>query len=1128
MKVFDLTTDYSREDFADFLSDFLPDDFESQDEEVFYNFTNIEEGYKLGTCKSLDLDIFEFRTKSSRDPRVTLTREVVSCMKKFSYNPNVLAVFYSDESHSWRLSLITTDYSVENGKIKTEHSNPRRFSFKLGEDCKAHTPEEMLFKKGQVCEHSENGKTVTAIEDLKNRFALEVVSKQFFDEYKVFYEDFVQYITGNRYVKVGGKYERKSVSKENMKIFAQFKKLANDDYELACKYVRDYVKKIMGRLVFLQFLQKKGWLGVAPHASWGSGNKNFLLDLFTSSKHKDDFLEKVLEPLFFGMLNTDVDDRKNLFKAKNWDISLLDDFKRIPYLNGGLFEDDSLDELKIKFPQELFSNPQKADKERTFNDKKDYSKEPYPFTEACGLLDFFARYNFTIDETDHSDMEIGVDPEMLGKIFENLLEDNKDKGAFYTPKEIVQYMCRESLIAYLESRCFANAQHDSHSEGAIATEESKIRSLVTAHNADFTNSEKSTLLKALREVKICDPAVGSGAFPMGLLNELFACRVALGEENEPAEIKKQIVRENIYGVDIEKGAIDIARLRFWLAIIVDEKEPIPLPNLDYKIMQGNSLLESFEGIDLSHLTVADSMFDDENDIQYLVNMLGAYFDKHEEKAAIRDAIKVSVLDLVKKRGIGNKTYDALSKLDLHANSEFFLWHTWFNDVFNRPKECNSAGGFDIVIGNPPYFNVQTLGAKSPYVHSIMKIYSDIWQDKSDILFYFFRLAMKISKGVICFITSNAYLFSDKAQRLRKKMIEDGRMRKIVNFEEFMIFGKASITTCITLFSDEKEDFSAINLKGKDYSVKEVMEYIRNPSNAYKVKLSADSVFALVDSKIDDLNAKIDGKHKPLRELFKIGKGMETAANKVFCFSEYPSQFPKEFVKRRMCGEIISRYHITEKEEYMLYFEDVENFEDLPVSIQEHLNANKEALCSRAQIKRSKTSAWWKYTFAMHKEYYHLHKIWCSYRAKTNEFVLDESSDYIGLTNTTVIFDTNEKLSLKYLLALLNSKLLTFRYRSIGKQTGSGVFEYFENGVGKVPIPSATPAQQKPIIDLVGKILAAKKVVSTGSTTVSADTASDERKIDLLVYHLYGLTCDEAKVIDESLTEVEFNAGAGQR
>jgi hypothetical protein len=410
MKEFDVTKDYNREDFLEFLSDFLPEDYTQEEEQTYFNYINIEEGYKLGTCDSLDLDVFEFRTKSegNRDPRVTLTREAASFMKNYGSNQNALVIFYSNESHNWRFSLITTDYELVKGKVKPLYSNPKRFSFRLGGECKAHTPQTMLFKKGQICEHTENGKVISAIEDLKNRFALEVVSKQFFDEYKVFYEDFVQYITGNRYVKVGGKYERKPVSKENTKIFNQFKKLANDDYELACKYVRDYIKKLMGRLVFLHFLQKKGWLGVDAKDSWGKGNKNFLLDLFNSSQYKNDFLEKVLEPLFFGMLNTDVAERKMLFNYKKWDTDLLKEFKQIPYLNGGLFEEEALDDIEIKFPQEMFSNPAKADKERTFNDRKDYTKEPYPFTESCGLLDFFARYNFTIDETDPADMEIGV------------------------------------------------------------------------------------------------------------------------------------------------------------------------------------------------------------------------------------------------------------------------------------------------------------------------------------------------------------------------------------------------------------------------------------------------------------------------------------------------------------------------------------------------------------------------------------------------------------------------------------------------------------------------------------------------------------------------------------------------
>ncbi|MBO7638107.1 MAG: N-6 DNA methylase, partial [Treponema sp.] len=805
MKTFEVTKDYTPETFSDFLYDFLPEDYAPKKQQAYFDYTNIEEGYKLGTCKSLNLDVYEFRTKSKRDPRVTLTREVVSLMKKYGYNQNALVVFYSKKSHNWRLSLITTDYEVVNDKVKPLYSNPRRFSFRLGAECKAHTPQTMLFKKGPINKHTENGKEITTLEDLKSRFALEVVSKQFFNEYKVFYEDFVQYITGNRYVKTGkkGKYERKSVSKENTRIFSQFKKIAYGDYDLACKYVRDYVKKFMGRLVFLQFLQKKGWLGVEENDSWGSGNKNFLLDLFSSTKYKNDFLKKVLEPLFFGMLNTDLRDRKKLFNSKEWDVSLLDDFKQIPYLNGGLFEDDILDSIDIKFPKEMFSNPAKAEKERTFNDKKDYTKEPYPFTECCGLLDFFARYNFTIDETDPADMEIGVEPEMLGKIFENLLEDNKDKGAFYTPKEIVQYMCRESLIEYLKDNRHSNKESHSNEESHSELDsESKIRTLVTNHIADFNDTEKKELLKKLKTVKICDPAVGSGAFPMGMLNELFACRLALGENEDAAEIKKQIVRENIYGVDIEKGAVDIARLRFWLAIIVDEKEPIPLPNLDYKIMQGNSLLESYEGIDLSKLTKSnDELFDNAEIIQQLRDAIDGFYIPcdHIAKAKIRKQIREKVIQLLKDRQLPPATIKKLESIDLHSNSDFFLWHTWFSDVFNRPGK----NGFDIVIGNPPYVKEYTnksafngFRENSPYYIGKM----DLWYG-----FACHGLDLLKPNGILCFIAQNNWTTSDGAKLMRKKVIDDTRIKQLLDFNTYMIFENADIQTMVMLFEHNNNE-----------------------------------------------------------------------------------------------------------------------------------------------------------------------------------------------------------------------------------------------------------------------------------------------------------------------------------
>ena len=250
--------------------------------------------------------------------------------------------------------------------------------------------------------------------------------------------------------------------------------------------------------------------------------------------------------------------------------------------------------------------------------------------------------------------------------------------------------------------------------------------------------------------------------------------------------------------------------------------------------------------------------------------------------------------------------------------------------------------------------------------------------------------------------------------------------------------------------------------------------------------------------------------------------MQTAANAVFCFSEYPTQFPEKFIKKRMCGEIIKRYYIGEKEEYMLYFEGVNSYEELPKSIQSHLSANKEVLKERATCK-NEGRVWWRYSRPMHKEYYHLNKIWCSYRSQKNEFVLDESSDYIGLTNTTVIFDTNPDLSLKYLLALLNSSLLTYRYKSIGKQTGNGVREYFETGVGKLPIPKASTAQQEALANLADQMMIAVKkqqeaVSEQDKRIADMRVEAIDKQINQKVYELYGITDPKDIAVIEGISE----------
>lgn len=592
-----------------------------------------------------------------------------------------IAVF--DDGQHWRLSYICDH--------KEGTTSAKRFSYVLGDKQGQYkTPLERLNKIA-----SKYGRF--KLEDLKDAFSVDALSKEFFDEYHRHYD---------------------RILRTTVELISKDPTL----YSGLSKLFADYIKKMMGRIVFLHFLQKKGWL---------NGDPEFLKNLFSKQPpdRREDFLEQVLEPLFFGIFNTEPQNREKLFRDEGWDVQLLEQWKGLPYLNGGLFERDMIDNAKMKLPASLFEQ----------------------------LFGFMSSYNFTVDENDPDDADIGIDPEMLGKIFESLLEDNKAKGAFYTPKEIVRYMCKESLIAYLDSKIETdNASEKQNAQSANnPIQESKqlsqcggadtkdqcvpevrdlkqsIRDFVETHEfSTELDPYRTTLDTALREVKICDPAIGSGAFPMGLLNELWRCREALSTASESqvtvhrSQLKKQIIENNIYGVDIEQGAIDIARLRFWLSIVVDaewnvnpDSGPEPLPNFDYKFMQGNSLIESFDGHDLSHIMESGSRplpgrgarragwvenqtgmdFSSDDTRQNLRIWLKKFFSltDHKEKAHYRKLINNSVKNYIVQQGIGPAAETRLNIIDPSANKDFFLWHTWFKDIFDN-------GGFDIVIGNPPY------------------------------------------------------------------------------------------------------------------------------------------------------------------------------------------------------------------------------------------------------------------------------------------------------------------------------------------------------------------------------------------------------------------------------------------
>ena len=702
----------------------------------------------------------------------------------FCYRKNESVLRFSYVSESWNFA--------EDGTYQKESTDTKRFTYLLGEGHRSRT----AIQQFETLRDS-----ALSLKDLTKAFSVDAVSDMFFKEYKKNYEDIIFYVTGKRMVKVANKWEERQEGEPCEEIMQEFAHFPNPE-----KAIRDYVKKLMGRLVFLQFLQKKGWLGVPANAEWGTGDAEFIQNLFANTKDKDHFIDNVLEALF-NDLNSE-DDKK------------LPQY-RTPYLNGGLFERDASDETNFPLPAKYMQQ----------------------------MLDFFSSYNFTIDENDPDDAEVGVDPEMLGRIFENLLEDNKDKGAFYTPKEIVTYMCRESLIAYLQT--------DVEDE---ATKEA-IRQFVITHEitALGTNTKLHQQVdEALKEVKICDPAIGSGAFPMGLLKELFLCRTALEgiTQHQAAEIKKHIIQQNIYGVDIERGAVDIARLRFWLSLIVDEETPQALPNLDFKIMQGNSLLEQYKGVDLSTMTEkkADetgmlSIFDDMLDVyrKQLRDMLNSYYNctNHNEKKQLRSSIINNVKQQLKEQSINVDFGD----LDLSGNNQFMLWHTWFYDVF-------SQGGFDIVIGNPPY--VSTKGRTDEEKDNLNSAFGFV----DDLYHHFIIHGFNILKedGIQSMITSDTYFTTLTKTSLRKKFLSYS-MLQIVHWGHD-IFEDALVSTA-TFFCQKCNKADTIitfyDVKGK----KTILDGIKYQINQREYSKSINGCFYVPTPLCMGLNSILADKHNSL-------------------------------------------------------------------------------------------------------------------------------------------------------------------------------------------------------------------------------------------------------------------------
>lgn len=1039
------------------------------------NNNTLENGYYLGNIDTVDsyrIGLFYYKiTQGSVAKRKIGLRNFVRSFINPTWGEFEAALVVFDSGDLWRLSFICD--------IKGEATSPKRYTYVFGnQGILYRTPIErfrFLQNKG------------VSFENFKTAFSVEALSDEFFNRYREQYADFIQYITGKRFIKVGGKWEEKVLGLPNDSLMQAF--------EFNEKKIRDYIKKMMGRLTFLHFLQRKGWL---------CGDLNYLQNLFVRSQYQDDYLDSVLEPLFFGILNTKPEGRKQIFEQYNWDMALLKEWESIPYLNGGLFERDKEDEPESKFPADYFKR----------------------------LFQFFSEYNFTIDENDPNDAEVGVDPEMLGKIFENLLEDNKDKGAFYTPKEIVRYMCQESLIAYLETNT------------SIAKEKIRQFVLVPDENVEeIPENKRIKLLEALKDVKICDPAIGSGAFPMGLLNELLNCREALEHLDVPrSEIKKSIIQNNIYGVDIEKGAVDIARLRFWLSIVVDEENASPLPNLDYKIMQGNSLIECYKGLDLSKLTYEkegkkDSgeveLFDDEK--KQMQKRLSIWLSKyyscsdHDEKERIKQEIFETIYLQLKQLAYSDAILSELKNINFAENNQFFLWHTWFSDVFNRP---NGKSGFDIVIGNPPYVKEYTnrkafdgFRETSPYYIGKM----DLWY-----AFACHCIDLLCEKGLLCFIAQNNWTTSSGAKKMRRKVIEETQILQLLDFNTYMVFENADIQTMIMMFernslsdnykfdyrkitdSNDKEDMLALLVREmhrteyitptieRKLFIDKLLTFSINNNILDKI---ADNKYYLFDDEIaqgivfpqDFLDKK---RALEFNGIYPVGTG-------IFGLSNFEKEALNlnskelELIKPYYTSEQINRYYTDiENNLWLIYtdssFKYPEKMRTYP-NIKNHLDRFSRIFTSDNK------------PYGLHrcrKEYFFQGEKILSLR-KCPDKPCFSYSDFDCYVTQTYFSIKTTRWNLKFLTGVLNSKLIAYWLKEKGKMQGKN-YQIDKDPLLSTPLPLISLEGQENIINLVDIIIRNKR------ENPNVDISENESKIDKLVYQLYGLTDTEIKIIEESV------------
>lgn len=773
-----LKKEYHIDNFLYLVDDILLPDFKNDKHEVVFKndiFANVTQ---LGTSRICEVTVFEVILKAGVDKRrVTITQEMFRILRGQGIN-NAVVAFANADKNNYRISLLTSKYEFDGDKIVKVISNPRRYSYTLGYGTKTKTAYKFLIEKGKV----------NSLEELTARFSVEVVNKQFYSEIATC---FTKLVGGDR---DGRHYEKQ------LNLYG----ITNRN-----KY-SEFAVRLIGRIVFCWFLKEKkseNGIPLLPES------------IMSVSGITDNYYHTVLEPLFFELLNTNVNRRKDKY--------LEDDFyKKIPYLNGGLF------------------SPHKDDlyKYDRINQCGTFGLVTIPddwFRHFYGVL---SQYNFTVDENTSYDIELSIDPEMLGRIFENLLAEinpetgenaKKSTGSFYTPRDIVDYMVDNSILEYLKTK--------------TAIDEIRLKALISYSKEDdelasFTDKENKEIIDALYTVTVLDPACGSGAFPIGMLQKIVYILQQIdpqanlwfdkATENVSILLKKEfekkfnagsldyirklsVIQNSIFGVDIQPIAVEIARLRCFLSLVIEEKvyddEPNrginPLPNLDFKFVIANSLLDLESG----KKTYQFSIFENQEHIKRLQEIRELYFrasDLEEKKDLISDFKDVQQAMLV--TTISNYNKSATKKYQRLSE-----WKPFSNDAtdwFSPEWMFGVKGGFDIIIANPPYVESRSPNFSEDLKDRLQLQIQNYYNKQTagliargaDLLIYFLEMSTRFvtDTGIISFITSNGWLNNEYGHKFQKFLVQNTSVISIID-TDFKYFESANINTIITFFKGKK-------------------------------------------------------------------------------------------------------------------------------------------------------------------------------------------------------------------------------------------------------------------------------------------------------------------------------------